>query len=111
MARQTVLTYTVTPPARDELKRLSFLLREADQSLVRRYDRLFLELQLDDRFIAENEFWTAIVEHPLLINGPVGTSVSLPSRSRIASAMNRTACSATGEASGAAGLPLLPSPG
>ena len=68
-----LVDYTVTPPARDELKRLSFLLREADQSLVRRYDRLFLELQLDDRFIAENEFWTAIVEHPLLINGPVVT--------------------------------------
>jgi arsenate reductase (glutaredoxin) len=66
-----LVDYTATPPDREELKRLSFLLREADQNLVRRYDRLFLELQLDDRFIAENEFWTAIVEHPLLINGPV----------------------------------------
>ncbi|HKQ43875.1 MAG TPA: ArsC/Spx/MgsR family protein [Rhizomicrobium sp.] len=46
-------------------------MREADQSLVRRYDRLFLELQLDDRFISENEFWTGIFEHPTLINGPV----------------------------------------
>jgi arsenate reductase (glutaredoxin) len=69
-----LVDYTVTPPDREELKRMSFLLREADQSLVRRYDRLFLELQLDDRFIAENEFWTAIVEHPLLINGPVLTA-------------------------------------
>lgn len=61
----------LTPPGRDELKQLSMLLRQADQSLVRRYDALFLELQLDDRFISENEFWTAIVEHPQLINTPV----------------------------------------
>lgn len=59
------------PPSREELKTLSLLMREADQSLVRRYDRLFLELQLDDRFISENEFWTGIFEHPTLINGPV----------------------------------------
>ncbi len=68
-----VMDYAVTPPERDDLKRLSLILREADQSLVRRYDALFLDLQLDDRFIAESEFWTAIVEHPSLINGPIVT--------------------------------------
>src|SRR4051812_20971948 len=47
------------------------MLREVGQSLVRRYDHLFLELQLDDRFISESDFWTAIFEHPVLINGPV----------------------------------------
>ena len=56
---------------RDELKQLSLLLREADQSLVRRYDPLFLALQLDDRFISEADFWTGIAEHPSLVNGPV----------------------------------------
>ncbi|HKY18766.1 MAG TPA: ArsC/Spx/MgsR family protein [Rhizomicrobium sp.] len=64
------------PPSREELKTLSLLMREADQSLVRRYDRLFLELQLDDRFISENEFWTGIFEHPTLINGPVLASAN-----------------------------------
>ncbi len=66
-----LLDVTATPPGREELRRLSILLREADQSLVRRYDPLFLELQLDDRFISENEFWQGIVEHPQLINSPV----------------------------------------
>ncbi len=66
-----LVDYIATPPTRDELRNLSMQLREADQSLARRYDTLFLELQLDDRFISENEFWTAIVEHPTLINGPV----------------------------------------
>jgi arsenate reductase len=60
-----------TPPEREELRQLSLLLRDADQSLVKRYDSLFLALQLDDRFISENDFWTGIVEHPRLINGPV----------------------------------------
>jgi len=72
---------TLTPPSRDELKRLSLLLREADQSLVRRYDSLFLELQLDDRFISESEFWQGIVEHPQLINAPV---VATSNRARLA---------------------------
>lgn len=66
-----LVDYMVTPPPPDELKRLSLLLNGADQSLVRRYDPLFFELQLDDRFITEGEFWTAVSEHPQLINGPV----------------------------------------
>jgi CspA family cold shock protein len=72
---------TATPPNRDELKRLSLLLREADQSLVRRYDPLFLELQLDDRFISESEFWQGVAEHPQLINGPV---VAMGNKARLA---------------------------
>jgi arsenate reductase (glutaredoxin) len=66
-----LIDYIVTPPSGEELKRLSLLLGDSDQTLVRRYDPLFLELQLDDRFIGESEFWTAIVEHPSLINGPL----------------------------------------
>lgn len=69
-----IVDYLASPPIRDELKRLSALLQGNSQSLVRRYDRLFLELQLDDRFISENDFWDAIVEHPSLINGPVVAS-------------------------------------
>ncbi len=59
------------PPTREELRQLSLLLRDVDQSLVRRYHPLFMALQLDDRFISEGEFWTAIAEHPVLINAPV----------------------------------------
>jgi CspA family cold shock protein len=68
-ARQ--VDYIATPPPREELKRLSLLLREASQSLARRYEPLFMELQLDDRFLSESEFLTAIFEHPTLINGPI----------------------------------------
>jgi arsenate reductase (glutaredoxin) len=68
--------YVATPPSREELKRLSVMLRESNQSLARRYEPLFMELQLDDRFISENEFLTAIAEHPTLINGPILVSAS-----------------------------------
>ena len=66
-----VVEYLTAPPPREELKALSVLLRASDQSLVRKYDPLFFELCLDDRFISENEFWGAVFEHPSLINGPI----------------------------------------
>ena len=68
-ARQ--IDYVVTPPPREELKKLSVMLRDANQSLARRFEPLFIELQLDDRFISEAEFLTGIFEHPTLINGPI----------------------------------------
>jgi CspA family cold shock protein len=66
-----LVDYAAAPPSREDLQKLSLLLRDADQSLVRRYDPLFFELQLDDRFIADSDYWTAVHEHPSLINGPV----------------------------------------
>jgi CspA family cold shock protein len=66
-----LVDYIAAPPDRDVLKNLALLLRGGDQSLVRKYDPLFLELRLDDRFISDGEFWAGIVEHPTLINGPV----------------------------------------
>lgn len=68
-ARQ--VDYTLTPPSREDLKKLSTMLRDVNQSLARRYEPLFMELQLDDRFISEAEFLTGIFEHPSLINGPI----------------------------------------
>src|SRR3954462_8758817 len=40
--------YVTTPASTDELKRLSQTVSASGQSLVRRYDSLFLGLQLDD---------------------------------------------------------------
>jgi arsenate reductase len=71
-----IVEYLVSPPNRAELKRLSAVLRTNGQSLIRRYDPLFLELHLDDRFLSEDEFWDAVIEHPSLINGPVVTTTT-----------------------------------
>jgi cold shock protein len=75
-----LVDYIATPPDREALKTLSLLMRGGDQSLVRKYDPLFLELRLDDRFISDGEFWSAIVEHPSLINGPV---LATPQKARV----------------------------
>jgi CspA family cold shock protein len=77
--------YAASPLSQDQLQRLSILLRDGNQSLVHRYHPLFLELRLDDRFIGESEFWTAIIEHPQLINGPI---VALGNRARICKTEN-----------------------
>lgn len=74
-----VVDYIGTPPPATELKRISLLLRDSNQSLVRKYEPMFLELRLDDRFIGDNEFWGAIHEHPSLINGPVVTTATMAS--------------------------------
>lgn len=66
-----VVDYIATPPSKEELKRISLVLRESDQSMVRKFEPLFHELRLDDRFISDAEYWEAIFEHPLLINGPI----------------------------------------
>lgn len=66
-----VVDYITAPPTRDALKQLSALLKSSEQSLVKKYDPLFRSLQLDDRFLSENEFWDGVVEHPSLIDGPV----------------------------------------
>jgi len=66
-----LLDYTTTPLGQDQLRHLSHLLSGTGKSLVRRHDPLFSALQLDDRFIGDQDFWTAIAEHPSLINGPV----------------------------------------
>jgi len=72
--------YMSAPPSIDELKHLSQMVSASGQSLVRRYDSLFLGLQLDDRFITDQDFWTAIAQHPVLIHGPV---VMVSGRARI----------------------------
>lgn len=66
-----LVDYALTPPSAEDLRKLSLMLSEAGQNLVRRFDPLFLALQLDDRFITQSEFWTAVFQHPVLINGPI----------------------------------------
>ena len=66
-----VVDYVATPLKRDELRALSMVLSNKNQSLVKRYASLFYDLRLNDRFLSQNEYWDAIVEHPSLINGPI----------------------------------------
>ncbi|HXC55057.1 MAG TPA: cold shock domain-containing protein [Rhizomicrobium sp.] len=75
-----LLDYIATPLGQDQLRALSHLLSGSGKSLVRRHDPLFSALRLDDRFIGDQDFWTAIAEHPTLIDGPV---LVLPGKARV----------------------------
>ncbi len=66
-----LLDYITAPLGQEQLRHLSHLLSGSGKSLVRRHDPLFSALQLDDRFIGDQDFWTTIAEHPTLIDGPV----------------------------------------
>ena len=69
----TVIDMMTAPPTALQLRKWSPVLAEKGQGLVRRSMPLFFDLQLDDRFLHEDEFWTAVVQHPALINGPILT--------------------------------------
>jgi CspA family cold shock protein len=66
-----VIDITVTPLTAPQLRKWSQALAAKGQGLVRRSSALFFDLQLDDRFLTEDEFWTAVVLHPALISGPL----------------------------------------
>jgi CspA family cold shock protein len=69
-----VFDYTQVPLTIDQLKSLASMLNVSGQNIVSRYHPMFLELRLDDRFISEGDYWTAVVEHPVLIDGPIVVS-------------------------------------
>lgn len=93
-----VIDYITNPPTSDQLKTLSLLLREGDQSLVRKYEPMFVELRLDDRFISDTDFWTAVHEHPFLINGPILATASKVSVCRTEASVEAFLAIITGEA-------------
>jgi CspA family cold shock protein len=66
-----LVDYVATPLKREELRTLSAMLSNKNQNLVKTYAALFYDLRLNDRFLSQNEYWDAIVEHPSLINGPI----------------------------------------
>jgi cold shock CspA family protein/arsenate reductase-like glutaredoxin family protein len=66
-----VIDITETPLTVPQLRKWSQALAGSGQGLVRRSSALFFDLQLDDRFLTEDEFWTAVVQHPALLSGPV----------------------------------------
>jgi len=66
-----IVDITVTPLTVPQLRKWSQALAGTGQGLVRRSMPLFFDLQLDDRFLHEDEFWTAVAQHPALLTGPI----------------------------------------
>jgi arsenate reductase len=103
-----IVDYIENPPTKDQLRNLAILLRGGNHSLVKKYDPLFLELRLDDRFISDSEFWDSIIEHPFLINGPVvatATSAGVCSSGNAVKAFIATALNGSHPTAKPKGLP------
>lgn len=74
-AELEVLKYLDSPPTRKELRAALDKLQMKPQELVRRGEAVFKTLELTDN--SSNEDWlTAMIEHPILIERPVIISQS-----------------------------------
>ncbi|HEB96150.1 MAG TPA: arsenate reductase (glutaredoxin) [Sedimenticola thiotaurini] len=67
----TVIKYLETPPDRDQLARILDLLGLEPRELMRRKEKEYRELGLDDPALTRDQLIQAMVEHPRLIERPI----------------------------------------
>ena len=67
----TVIKYLETPPTADELKRILKLLGMKPRDLMRKREKEYKELGLDDETLSDDQLIQAMVEHPRLIERPI----------------------------------------
>lgn len=67
----TVIKYLETPPDRDQLARILDLLGLEPRELMRRKEKEYRELGLDDPAVTRDQLIQAMVEHPRLIERPI----------------------------------------
>lgn len=66
-----IILYLETPPSAAELKRLLKKLGMKARDLLRRKEKPYQELGLDDESLTEERIIRAMVEHPVLIERPI----------------------------------------
>ncbi len=67
----TVVEYLKTPPTREELERILEMLRMEPRNLMRRKEKEYKELGLDDPSLGREQLIDAMVAHPRLIERPI----------------------------------------
>jgi len=67
----TIVEYLKTPPSESELARLLEMLGLEPRELMRRKEREYRELGLDDQALGRDALIRAIHEHPKLLERPV----------------------------------------
>ena len=67
----TIIKYLETPPTADELKRILRLLGMKPRDLMRKREKEYKELGLDDEALSDDQLIQAMVEHPRLIERPI----------------------------------------
>jgi len=66
-----VVEYLKTPPSREELERILDMLGVEPRELMRRKEKEYKELGLDDPGLSRDQLIDAMIEHPRLIERPI----------------------------------------
>ena len=66
-----VVKYLETPPTKEELEKILDLLGMEPRELMRRREKEYKELGLDDPGLGRDQLIQAMVEHPRLIERPI----------------------------------------
>lgn len=67
----TIVEYLKTPPDAPTLKRLLKMLELAPRDLMRKGEKVYKELGLDDAALGDDRLVEAMVENPILIERPI----------------------------------------
>lgn len=67
----TIIEYLKTPPDAETLRRLLAALGMSPRELMRRKEKEYRELGLDDPSLSDDDLVQAMIEHPRLIERPI----------------------------------------
>lgn len=67
----TIVEYLETPPSAEELKEILEKLALKPRDIMRRGEKVYKELELDDPDLPDNALITAMSGHPILIERPI----------------------------------------
>jgi arsenate reductase len=81
-----VVEYLKTPPSREKLVELIKRMGVPAREVIRRKEKLYTELGLDDPKLSDDQLIDAMIAHPILINRPIvitgkGVKLCRPSES------------------------------
>ena len=66
-----IIDYLETPPTESELKEILAKLGKGPRDIMRRGEKIYKELELNDDSLPDNALVTAMVGHPILIERPI----------------------------------------
>lgn len=70
-AEPAVIDYLKTPPTRDKLRELIVQMAIPVRDMMRRKEKIYAELTLDDPTLGDDALVDAMLAHPILINRPI----------------------------------------
>jgi arsenate reductase len=66
-----IIDYLETPPSAQELKRIIEMLGVPARDLLRRTEQVYMDANLDNGSLSDDDIINAIVEHPALLQRPI----------------------------------------